>query len=435
MVGERPSVESVNAAVVTVGDELLLGRTVDTNAAWLGRELAALGIPIVRRHTVSDQAGEIRHAVSDALRVAELVLVTGGLGPTPDDLTRDAVAELLDRPLEVDEDVLERIRVRFRERGMEELPGPNRRVAEVPRGARKLTNPVGTAPGLAMEHGGRLVVLLPGVPREMREIFRADLLGALREHFGERMMPVHTRSIRTTGIPESLLSQRVGERLTEGLSPLGLAFLPDERGVDLRLTAVGLAAEEAERRFDEVEERLSEVLEPWRFEAAGGDLVEAVTSALRDARRTLAVAESCTGGLVAKRMTDFAGASDVFLGGVIAYANEVKVGQLGVEAADLEAHGAVSEAVARAMAEGVARSFGADAGVGITGIAGPGGGTEEKPVGTVCYAVTLDGRTVVRRERFPGDRTFVRERSAQAVLFLLLRVLEGRVDARNAPGA
>ena len=428
MPDDTPASASPHAAIVTVGDELLLGRTVDTNAAWLGRELAALGIPVARRATVGDEAEAIRRAVSDALDAAELVIVTGGLGPTPDDITRDVVAELLGLPLEVDEEVLEAIRVRFRERGIEELPGPNRRVAEVPRGARKLTNPVGTAPGLAMDRDGRLVVLLPGVPREMKGIFGADLIDALRARFGARLVPVHTRSVRTTGIPESLLSQRIGERLGEGLGPLRLAFLPDERGVDLRLTAVGLSREEAERRFDEVEERLAGILAPWRFEAPEGDLVEAVTSALRASGRKLAVAESCTGGLIAKRMTDPAGASDVFLGGVVAYANEVKTARLGVDAAALAKDGAVSEAVARGMAEGVLRAFGADAGIGVTGVAGPGGGTEEKPVGTVWYAATVDGRTVARRERFPGDRRSVRERAAQAALFLLLRLLEGRED-------
>lgn len=414
--------------MVTVGDELLLGRTVDTNAAWLGRELAEQGIPVVRRHTVADRPDEIRRAVSDALEAADLVLVTGGLGPTPDDLTRDAVADLLGRPLEEDPEVLESIHRRFREHGIEELPGPNRRVAQVPRGARKLTNPVGTAPGLAMAEGERLVVLLPGVPRELKGIFQTDLVAALRAHFGDRMVPVHTRSIRTTGIPESLLSQRIGDRLTEGLGPLSLAFLPDERGVDLRLTAVGLDRGVAERRFDEVEERLADILDPWRFEAPEGDLVESVAQALRAAGRTLAVAESCTGGLIAKRVTDLAGASDVFLGGVVAYANEVKAGQLGVPVDVLETHGAVSEPVARAMAEGVARALDTDAGIGVTGIAGPGGGTEEKPVGTVCWAATLHGRTVAKTGRFPGDRESVRERSAQAALFLLLRLLEGRVE-------
>jgi len=417
---------SPRAAVVTVGDELLLGRTVDTNAAWLGRQLAELGIPVVRRHTVGDRAGEIHHAVADALDAADLVLVTGGLGPTPDDLTRDAVASLLGRPLREDAEVLERIRARFRDRGVQELPEPNRRVAQVPEGARKLTNPHGTAPGLAMDAGGALVVLLPGVPREMKGIFGADLVGVVRAHFGARLKPVHTRTIRTTGIPESLLGQRVGERLEEGTGSVGLAFLPDEKGVDLRLTAFDMEGEEAERRFDEIEGAVADILAPWRFEAVDGDLVEAVTAALRDRGRTLALAESCTGGLAAKRMTDLAGASDVFLGGVVAYANQVKVDQLGVDPSVLEAHGAVSEAVARAMAEGVARRFGADAGVGITGIAGPGGGTQDKPVGTVWYAAACDGTSVTRHERFPGDRSSIRERAAQAALFLLLRLLEGR---------
>lgn len=423
---ETPPKPSVGAAVVTVGDELLLGRTVDTNAAWLGRELASLGIPVVRRHTVGDEDGEIRRAVSDALEAADLVLVSGGLGPTPDDLTRDVVASLLGRPLEEDPEVLERIRARFRERGVEELPGPNRRVAQVPRGARKLTNPHGTAPGLAMNVDDRLVVLLPGVPRELKGIFATDLVDVLRAHFEGRLRPVHTRSIRTTGIPESLLSQRIGERLGAESGPIRMAFLPDEKGVDLRLTAVGMDADEARRGFDAIEGRLADVLAPWRFEATEGDLVEAVTAALRACGRTLAVAESCTGGLVAKRMTDLAGASDVFRGGVVAYANEVKIDQLGVDPSELAEHGAVSEVVARSMAEGAARRFGAHAGIGITGIAGPGGGTEEKPVGTVWYAAACEGTVVARRERFPGDRRSVRERAAQAALFLLLRLLEGR---------
>jgi len=417
---------SPRAAVVTVGDELLLGRTVDTNAAWLGRELAGLGIPVVRRHTVGDETAEVHHAVSDALAVADLVVVTGGLGPTPDDLTRDAVASLLGRPLREDAEVLEGIRARFRDRGVQELPEPNRRVAQVPEGARKLTNPHGTAPGLVMEAEGGLIVLLPGVPRELKGIFRTDLVGVLRGHFRARLKPVHTRTIRTTGIPESLLGQRIGERLAKGTGPVGLAFLPDEKGVDLRLTAFDMDRAEAEGRFAEIEDALADILAPWRFEAAEGDLVEAVTAALRSGRKTLAVAESCTGGLVAKRMTDLEGASDVFLGGVVAYANDVKTRQLGVDPSALAAHGAVSEVVARAMAEGVARRFGADAGVGITGIAGPGGGTEEKPVGTVWLAAACDGNVVARQERFPGDRRSIRERAAQAALFLLLGLLEGR---------
>lgn len=416
----------LRAAVVTVGDELLLGRTVDTNAAWLGRELASLGVPVERRYTVADDAAEIRRAVSGALDTAEVVLVTGGLGPTPDDLTRDAVAELAGRPLEEDPEVLERIRARFRERGSADVPEPNRRVAQVPRGARKLDNPHGTAPGLALEHLGRLVVLLPGVPREMRGIFDGDLRLLLLERFRGRVRPVRTRVLHTTGIPESLLSQRVAARLPSGTGPVRLAFLPDVRGVDLRLTAVDLAQDEAERRFDELEERLADVLAPWRYDSPKGDLAEAVSVALRRRGLTLAVAESCTGGLVAKRLTDLPGASHVLMGGVVAYADPVKEAILGVAPETLQAHGAVSRPVAEGMAVGVAEALGADAGIGITGVAGPGGGSDEKPVGTVWYAASVGDLVDARLERFPGDREAIRERAAQAALFLLLLLLEGR---------
>ncbi len=416
----------LRAAVVTVGDELLLGATVDTNAAWLGRELGARGIPVVRRHTVGDDRTEIQEAVAAAVTVADLVLVTGGLGPTPDDLTRDAVAELAGLPLLEDPEVLESIRSRFRERGLDELPEPNRRVAQVPVGATKLANPYGTAPGLALELGGALVVLLPGVPREMRGIVVGDLVRLLEKRFEGRLVPVRIRLVRTTGIPESMLSQRIAERLPAGTGPVRLAFLPDLRGVDLRFTAVDMPAEEADARFDRLEQALADILAPWRFEAPSGDLAEAVSSALWRAGKRLAVAESCTGGLIAKRLTDFPGASRVLAGGVVAYADEVKVEILGVSPEALSTHGAVSGPVAEAMAMGAARALGVEAGIGVTGVAGPAGGSDEKPVGTVWYAVCLDGRVVARRERFPGDREAVRERAAQAALFLLLREIEAR---------
>jgi nicotinamide-nucleotide amidase len=418
----------VGATVVTVGDELLLGQTVDTNAAWLGRELASRGVRLLRRWTVADDIQEIRSAVTAAVRDADLVLVTGGLGPTPDDMTRDVVADLLGLPLIEDDEVLEHIRARYHDAGMGEVPEVTRRLAQVPQGARKLANPHGTAPGLVMEaEGGALVVLLPGVPRELRGIFLGDLDVFLAERFGGRLPPVHLHVVHTTGIPESRLAQQVAERLPEGTAPASLAFLPDVRGVDLRFTIRGLSHEEAEGHVRALEDDLREVLEPWRFEAASGDLAEAVAGALRGRGKRLAVAESCTGGLVMKRLTDLPGASDVLVGGVVAYANEVKVDALGVDAGVLTGEGAVSGGVAREMALEVARSLHAHAGIGVTGIAGPGGGTSAKPVGTVWYAAALDGRSVAKMERFPGDRESVRERAAQAALFLLLRLLDGRI--------
>jgi nicotinamide-nucleotide amidase len=419
---------TVAANVVTVGDELLLGQTVDTNAAWLGRELASRGVGVLRRWTVADDVREIRHAVTAAIQDADLVFVTGGLGPTPDDMTRDVVAELLGLPLVEDHEVLDRIRARYRDAGMGEVPEANRRLAQVPKGARKLANPHGTAPGLAMEtEGGAIVVLLPGVPRELRGIFLGDVDALITERFGRRLPPLHLHVVHTTGIPESRLAQRVAERLPEGTAPASLAFLPDVRGVDLRFTMRGLSHEEAEGHIRVLEDTLRDVLDPWRFSAASGDLAEAVAGALRVRGEVLAVAESCTGGLVMKRLTDFPGASDVLVGGVVAYANAVKVDVLGVDAGVLDREGAVSEAMARRMALGVARRLGAQTGIGVTGVAGPGGGTEAKPVGTVWYAAALNDRSVAMMERFPGDRESVRERAAQAALFLLLRLLDGRI--------
>ena len=413
------------AVVVTVGDELLLGRTVDGNAAWLGRELSELGVPVLSRATVGDEDHAIQRAVSDALGAAELVIVTGGLGPTRDDRTRDAVASLFGAPLHVDPALLQALEARFRARGYDRLPATNVTQAQVPEGARVLRNPQGTAPGLALERDRRWVVLLPGVPREMKAIFEGDLKQLLLERFGERMRPVYHRVIHTTGVPESMLAELVEGRLPSDLGPVSLAFLPDLTGVDLRFTALDVRSrEEAEGWFDRLEAAVSSVLEGFRFRSETGDVVESIAKLLVESGRRLAVAESCTGGLIAKRLTDRAGASAWFVGGVVAYSNDVKVDLLGVDASTLAAHGAVSEAVAREMAAGVARRLGAGCGVSVTGVAGPDGGSDAKPVGTVWYAVSLEGEAQARRDVFTGDREQIRERAAQAALTMLLRSLE-----------
>lgn len=411
------------AAVVSVGDELLLGETVDSNAAWLGRELASRGIRVVEGYTVGDDGEDIRRSVARALESADLVLVTGGLGPTSDDRTREAVAELLDAPLHLDEALLDQLEERFRRAGFDELPHRNRSQAMVPRGARVLDNPQGTAPGLVLDRNGALVVLLPGVPGEMKAIVRGAFEPVLDETLGDRLRPVHHRVIHTTGIAESELAGRLDDVLPGDTGPVSVAFLPDVRGVDLRLTARGVGAGEAQEWLDRVEAAIAPVVEPYRFDAPSGDLVEAVSRELETSGRMLATAESCTGGLVAKRMTDRPGSSRVFRGGVVAYDDAVKVGLLDVDADVLGSEGAVSGEVARQMALGVARALEVEAGIGITGIAGPGGGTEEKPVGLVWYAAALDGRVEAVRRVFPGDRGAVRERSAQAALALLLRQL------------
>jgi len=422
-----PRQDVLRSVVLTVGDELLLGRTVDGNAAWLGRVLSDLGIPVVKRYTVGDTDEAIQRALEDALAEAELVVVTGGLGPTRDDRTREAVAAFLGAELHVDPDLLRALEERFRARGYDRLPETNVTQARVPDGARVLANPLGTAPGLALEHADSLVVLLPGVPSEMKAIFRGDLTRLLLERFGARLRPVRHRTFHTTGIAESELASRLEALLPAAPGPVTVAFLPELTGVDLRLSVWDTdAIDEAERLLDQVEAAIGPVLEGFRFQAVSGDLVEALSGSLVRSGLRLAVAESCTGGLIAKRITDLPGASTYFMGGVVAYADGVKVGQLGVASDVLARHGAVSEQVALGMATGVARALGAEVGVSVTGVAGPGGGSESKPVGTVWYAASVCGEATARREVFSGDRTQIRERAAQAALALALREVERR---------
>ncbi len=416
--------EGLRAILVTVGDELLLGETVNTNAAWLGARLAEVGVPVVRTVTVGDEEEGIRKAVSTALEEADLVILTGGLGPTPDDRTREAVSSLLGRGLRLDPALLEGLRERYRSRGVDRVPEAVPGMARVPEGAELLPNPLGAAPGLLLEVDDTVCVLLPGIPREMRAIVGSTLLPRLQERFAGRLRPVLYRTIHTTGIPESALAGLLRERLGEDTGPVSVAFLPDLHGVRIRLTCRGMAdVETAEAWLDRIEERVAPVVAPFRFEAESGDLAEAVARRLSDRGRTVAVAESCTGGLLGKRLTDRPGASAFFLGGIVAYADRVKEQELGVAPELLRREGAVSRAVAGAMARGVRERLGADLGLSVTGIAGPSGGGPEKPVGTVWFGLASAEGTETRVERFGEDRETIRERAAQAALAFLHRIL------------
>ncbi|OLC04307.1 MAG: hypothetical protein AUH45_03665 [Gemmatimonadetes bacterium 13_1_40CM_69_22] len=412
--------------VVTIGTELLLGHTVDSNAAELGRALAAAGAEITRRTTVADRPDPIRAAVAEALERTAFVLTTGGLGPTRDDMTKGVVAELFGKRLVLDEGLLASIEARFQRLGRP-MPAVNRTQAEVPEGATVLPNPRGTAPGLWLEDGrGRVAVLLPGVPREMRGLLVEEVLPRIARRDtgggGGRPRVVLSRTVRTTGVSESALAERIGPIEAE-IGPLTLAYLPSTDGVDLRLTAWSLAQGDAETRLATAATRLRALVGEHWYGEDGADLAAVVLDALRKGRQRLGVAESCTGGLVAKRITDVPGASDTFIGGVVAYADVIKTAALKVPLETLQAHGAVSEETVRAMAEGAQRLFSAEASIAVTGIAGPGGGTPEKPVGTVWLAarVHTDTRAVTRV--FPGDRDEIRLRSAQASLDLLRRLL------------
>ncbi len=405
--------------VVTIGTELLLGLTPDTNAAELGRALAAAGVEVVRHSSVADRPEAIRAAVAEALDRTGFVITTGGLGPTRDDMTKHVVAELFGKPLQLKEDVLRSLEERFRRLGRP-MAAVNRTQAEVPEGATVLPNPRGTAPGLWLEERGRVVVMLPGVPREMRGLLAEEVLPRLAARSSG--MVVRSRTVRTTGIAESALAERVGA-IEDDIAPLTLAYLPSVDGVDLRVTAWTIPEAEAERRLAATVAVLRERAAEHCYGEDGTDLAGVVLRQLRTRKTRLAVAESCTGGLLGGRITAIPGSSEVFAGGIVAYDDAVKRGMLDVSAALLKPHGAVSEEVVRAMVAGALRRFGVGAGLAVTGIAGPSGGTPEKPVGTVWLAAAFGQETRALKRILPGDRAEIRARAAQAALDLLRRLI------------
>ncbi len=415
----------MNLELVTVGTELLLGFTVDTNGAHIGREGAALGIRVVRRTSVGDDVPSIRDAVADAMRRTGIVIVTGGLGPTRDDITREAVAGIFEMPLEFDDSVWQDLLARFARMGRNPAAA-NRTQAMVPRGATVLRNRWGTAPGLWLEGGLGLAILLPGVPGEMRRLLEHEVLPRLGSRLPAEHAVIRSRTLRTTGVAESTLADRLGSVEAE-LAPLTLAYLPGLEGVDLRVTAWQLAPAEAAQRLEEALRLLREKAGRWVYGEDDQDLAALVLEEARTRGMTLAVAESCTGGMLGMRLTAVPGSSEVFRGGVIAYDNAVKTSLLGVPAGLLAAHGAVSEETAAAMAEGAANRLGTDAAVAVTGVAGPGGGTAEKPVGLVCFATACRGHTTVAHYTLSGDRHEVRARAGQFALLQVLKAMRGTV--------
>jgi nicotinamide-nucleotide amidase len=401
--------------IVTIGDELLLGFTVDTNAAHLARALASIGMHVVRRATVGDAAAAIQRAVNDALERSGAVITTGGLGPTSDDLTKQSIAELFGRGMELDEEHFRWMEERWLKRFNRPLPAANKQQAMMPSGATKLENRHGSAPGVWLEdERGRWVAMLPGVPREMRGMLADSLLPRLATRVNSGTV-VRSRTLRTTGISESLLADKI-DSMDGGPLGVELAYLPSVPGVDLRLTVRDAPERDAADAIERASARLRERAGQWIYGEDDEDLAAVVLDVCRSRGLTIGVAESCTGGLLGARLTAIPGSSDVVLGGVIAYHNDVKRELLGVSDASLAAHGAVSEEVVREMAAGARRVTGARVGLGITGIAGPSGGTPEKPVGTVWLAVDVDGEVTTQLHHLWGDRSEIRERAAQYTL-------------------
>ena len=407
--------------LVTIGDELLLGFTIDTNSAYISKELAAIGVKVVRRTSVGDDAAQITSAIGDALARTGAVITTGGLGPTSDDITKPAIAAIFNRSIELHEDLLEALRQRWKSRGLPgDLPESNRSQAEIPEGADILTNRYGTAQGLLLEDSTNgWVAMLPGVPREMRGITQEELIPRLVKRLGKNTSVLRSFTLRTNGLPESTLAEKIAEP-AGNLGDIRLAYLPGFDGVDLRLTVAAADVEEAESKLHSAAMKLRVPIERYVYGEGDTDFAAVVLQDCRERGLRIAVAESCTGGLLAARLTDVPGSSDVFVGGTIAYDNSVKVQELAVDQATIDRNGAVSEATAVAMAKGAMQKFGTDISVGITGIAGPGGGTVEKPVGLVWIAVNGPAPKV-RSFVFGGDRAEIRHRATQAALSMIRR--------------
>lgn len=407
------------AEVIAVGSELLGSTKLDTNSLFISDQLARLGIELKGKSVVGDDRARLADVLANALRRSDLVILTGGLGPTDDDLTREAVSDVLGLELIEDPAIIERIRQRFERRGLP-MPEVNRRQAMVHRGARSLPNPNGSAPGILIATDGKLVVLLPGPPRELQPMLTALCAegGAIAERAGrERLFTV---SVFTAGLSESRveeLVQPIYSRWRDAPEPISTTILAAPGQVEIHLTMRSDDAAHAMDVLTRSRAQLVDALGECVFSTDGRSLPHVVGDMLRERRLTFGAAESCTGGLVLQRMTDIAGSSDYVKGGVVAYSNELKIRLLGVDAALLEAHGAVSEPVAAAMVDGLRERIGADVCVSITGIAGPGGGTETKPVGTVVIGVLVPGQPLsVQTHRFPGGREMVRLQSAQTAL-------------------
>jgi len=414
---------NLNAEVLTVGAEILAGDILDTNARDVALALRELGIPVTRRESLPDDEAAIAEAVGRAMSRASVVVLTGGLGPTPDDRTREGVARALGRPLKLRPDLVEALRARYLSYGHREMPSANLVQVTLPEGADAIANPIGTAPGFRIETPDSVLFAVPGVPREMQRMLSETIVPWLAAHRPVRAL--RSKTLKTIGIGESDLVERFGD-VFRTLGGVDLAFYPQLPGVHLKLTASAAATQDAIRDLERAAGVLERHLGDYVYGTDGDDLA-AVTGELLAARGwSLGTAESCTGGSLAGYLTSAPGASRYFQEGVVAYANRVKVERLGVGEDLLRAHGAVSEEVARAMAEGLRERSGLDITVAVTGIAGPTGGTEEKPVGLVYTAIAAPDGTRAWRSTHPGPRDMVVRRTVRTDVNRLRLVLLGK---------
>lgn len=411
--------KELRAHLICSGTELLLGQTVNTNAAYLGRELAALGIDLYTTVTVGDNMERFSQAIIDGSKEADLILISGGLGPTEDDITRDVLARALNIPLVYHEEAAGVVERFFQRRGSEGVPENNSRQTMAPAGAKILDNPYGTAPGIYYEHKNKIYVLLPGPPRELIPMYEQELLPLLGKQAGP--MVILSRVLKLAGKGESMVEDEIKDLLSSTNPTIAPTAKRGE--VNLRITAKGKGIQAAQAMIEPVEKAIRERLGEYIFGVDEDSLEGTVGQLLLAKNLTISVAESCTGGLLAHRLTNIPGSSGYFQLGTVVYHNRWKEEVNQVPASLLAAHGAVSPQVAQAMAQGIRNLAGTAIGIGITGIAGPGGGTEDKPVGLVYMGMDFQGQVEVWREQLVGSREDIKWRATQWVLMTLFRRL------------
>lgn len=411
-------------ALLSIGDEICIGQIVNTNAVWLSEECTKLGAEVISHSTIQDEHSIIVSEIDRLMKLSDFVLVTGGLGPTPDDLTKPALLDYFDDKEVVHNETLEKVKKLFRDRGIR-FSENNKSIAVLPSKCQVLANNVGTAPGMLFEKDGSRLVSMPGVPPEMKAIFKdnlVEIIGKLVKAKQEKV--VLYKTIRTTGIWESHLAELIGPfESVSGLS--GLAYLPSYKGVRLRLKAEGDTAQEAEENLAVAFEYVMQKVDKYVYGFGETTLEEALGDMLRDRGLSLSVAESCTGGMLGAAMTDVPGSSSYFQGGGILYSNESKINFMDVPRQVIIDHGAVSEESVKHLAENVRKKFDTDYGISISGVAGPGGGTEEKPVGTIWIGLSREGLTVGKHFLFGKDRAVNRERAVGMALAMLFKDMKG----------
>ncbi len=413
--------KSVFAEILTIGDEILYGQIVDTNSQWMSSELDQLGIKVVRKTTVGDTEEDILHAFAEAEKTADIVLITGGLGPTNDDLTMPMLARYFDSEVVMNDGVLQHVKSFFEARG-KVFTEINKRQALVPEIADVLHNELGTAPATWYERNGKVFVSMPGVPHEMKNLMKTAVLPRLRSFFHTPV--IYHKLIKTVGIGESFLADKIKDWENALPENISLAYLPSIGHVKLRLTAVGNDKKQLEKEVQELIDSFLPLAGKYVYGYDNTSLEEAIGELLLSQKKTLSLAESCSGGFVQHKITTIAGSSEYFQGGVVPYHNQHKVNVLGVKPETLEAHGAVSEACVKEMAEGVRKLFKSDVGAASSGIAGPGGGTPDKPVGTVWIAYADGEQTIAKKLLLSKNRILNIELTEIALLNLVRKSLK-----------